>query len=208
VIGRVADRPESTDYDDRNKLMADLGWHMTWISCIIFDRAIIKEEVFARYYETHFIQFAAIFDVLKKETILVRWQAEPIIYNTNYEEPSWFPAAIEIWAKRWYEVFDLLPSCYSQKNIDKCRMDHGVKTRVLSIRYLLAYRILNYFNYQVYKRYCSYFQRVTNVNKRIMLLISLLPIPSVLSRYFRPRIKQVYGMFSWIKYRREKCGRA
>ncbi len=193
TIGRVSDVP-SAIYRDRNRLLADLGWHATWMSCLIFSSEMVKRGEFSKYHDSNFLQFAVIFDYLAAKEIAVFWEAQPLIYNSNYEIPAWYPKAFEIFGRRWIKAVSGLPEEYTKTTKDKCILDHGVKSRLFGRQYFLTLKFLGYFDYRIYQEYETVFGQITKLALPEIKLISLLPIPRFLSWFVRQIIGPLYQL--------------
>ena len=79
VIGRVGDIP-SISYSDKNKLLLDLGWHMTCMSSLVYARDLISSARFERYRDTNFIQTGIIFEFIENREFVIRWVSEHSIF--------------------------------------------------------------------------------------------------------------------------------
>lgn len=174
----------SAEYTDRDKLLSDLGWHMTWMSCLIFNRNLIDRGEFKKFLDTNFIQFAVVFHYLSKKDISVYWEAQPLVYNASYEIPLWFRESFEVFAKRWYEIVNSLPEAYSKKSKLKCIKDHGVKSKLFTIKFVAGLRIMGYYNFSIFRKYYYYFPYITNIPRPILLFIAVIPVPKYISKIF------------------------
>lgn len=176
VNGRV-ENLKSCVIKDRNKLLVDLGWHMTWMSCLVFSSKIIKNGRFQKYLGTSLIQFATIFDYFSDKNISVCWISEGCIYSAaSGLLPSWIGNTFDIWAKNWFNVVNSLPSSYSNDSKMECIKRHGINSNIFNLKGFYSLRKYGCFSIVHFKKYYEYFEYVTNVPKIVLLLITLLPV--------------------------------
>jgi glycosyltransferase involved in cell wall biosynthesis len=180
IKGRV-ERLNSRIYDDRNELLSELGWHMTWISCLIFSSKVISAGDFEKYHGTCLLQFGMIFDYFSKNTVSVYWVSEECVYSTPTSQvPSWIDLVFEIWAKNWFETVYALPT-YDTISKLKCIRMHSAKSRIMSLKTIYDFRKKGYYNISQYKMYRKYWPFVTDVPVAILYLIGVMPIGVITS---------------------------
>ena len=177
VANRVSDIPQQ-DYSDKNRLLSDLGWHMTCMASLVYNRKIIINGNFERYRKTYFIQTGVIFEYIENKEFLIFWiesiSVKAIVIK-NIEKQSWQDKTFEIWTKSWANFIFSLPASYELDIKLKCILDHGQKSGLFSFGRLLLLRALNILNYKSYKQYSNIFS-LTMVHSNItILLIALLP---------------------------------
>ncbi|NQT30054.1 MAG: glycosyltransferase family 2 protein [Candidatus Saganbacteria bacterium] len=200
VSGRVQDHSSSLIFTDQNRLLAEIGWHMTWASCLVFSHKMIKEAEFDKYYDTNFLQHSVIFNYLAGREFKVLWLPDALVYNVDYEMPLWFPSVFDIWITRWSRAINDLPASYTPRAKARCLLDHGVKSRLFSLFYFVGFRLLNYYNFKLYLKHRPSFPKVTNLNNTLLLLIALLPIPFFAAQYFRRHLASLYELINSIKF--------
>lgn len=185
VANRVSNVPQQ-DYLDRNKLLSDLGWHMTCMASLIYSTKVIKNANFMRYRKTNFIQTGVIFEYIENKDFFVHWKeciSVQSIVIENIKKQSWQDRTFEIWIKQWINFIFSLPPSYSIDIKLKCIMDHGKKSGMFSIKGLLILRSKNILNYKEYKKYINLFELAVKNKKPIIFLISLLPI-NIVSNFY------------------------
>ncbi|MEA3494397.1 MAG: glycosyltransferase family 2 protein [Candidatus Margulisiibacteriota bacterium] len=185
VRGRVSDLYESSAYSDRNKLLADLGWHMTWMSCLIFSSKMIREGRFEAFFDIHVPHFAVIFDYLSQGNKAVYWEAKPFIYGSSRDLSNWRDKAFEVFGRMWIDAVKELPADYTLEAKNACIKNHGIKGRLFSPITLIILRLLGYYDLSVYRESESHFARLTNLPKSIMWMIAIIPVPKVISHILR-----------------------
>lgn len=196
LVGRVSDRPVPEVYHDRNKLLSDLGWHMTWMSCLIFSRRAIAQARFEKFYQTSFLQFLAVYDYLADRPLAVYWLPPTLVFNTSVQIPLWYPQALETFGRKWRASVLSLPGSYDLAAKKKCIKDHGVKSCLFGLKSLLRLRVLNYFNFRLYRQNADLLPEITDVNRLVLILVALIPVPEFVSRLIRkiaPIIKERYA---------------
>ncbi len=185
VEGRVNDLKNFSLYSDRNKLLSDLGWHMTWISCLIFNSKIIKNGEFEKFFNTEIPHFAVIFNYLSRSNILVAWEPKAFVYSSARDLACWYDKAFDVFGKMWFDTVKSLPNSYTEEAKNICIKNHGVKSRLFGLRFLIILRFLGYYDFSVYEKYKSYFIYITNLPQFVMLLIAIIPVPRFIAYKLR-----------------------
>jgi len=175
ICGRVED-VVSGEYRDPNRLLTELGWHVTWISCLVFSRAMLEATAFEAYYGSHLLQFSTVFSYLADRPIRVKWDSRPFVYGISRELPRWYKSMFEIWVESWCKVVTSLPQTYTEQAKLTCIKDHGIKSKLFdSWVKFMAYRMLGHYNYSSYTNCKNYFEYITSVPRYVLLFISILP---------------------------------
>ena len=194
IEGRVIGLP-SKIYDDKNLLLSELGWHMTWMSCLIFNRRIFEEDAYERYYNTNFLQFAIMFDFFATRKICVSWISEGCIYGASTEKAAWSSQVFKIFVKRWHDVVQCLPA-YQQDAKNKCIISHDEKTNLFSLYQLIIMREENYYNFAIFKEYATYYPKVVKIPVVLLFLISIVPKQMIpVARSLKKKILPNYNIW-------------
>jgi glycosyltransferase involved in cell wall biosynthesis len=167
------------DYVSQNKLLSDLGWHMTCLGTLIFNSKVISDANFKRYMSTNFCHIGIIFEYISGRDFTVHWNEKISIQTFSIkgvEKISWHDRTLEIWTERWSNLVFSLPPDYNLAIKMKCIKDHGVKTGLFSLRELIHLRRLNRINLILYKKYCNYMLLSMNHSKSFLIIVALLPI--------------------------------
>lgn len=175
--GRVVNVDEKV-YTDRSELLADLGWHMTCMSTLIYSRKLLESADFARYRDTNFLQTGIIFEYLADKPFKVKWIPQHSVSGLEVpgvKKTSWESQTFEIWTKRWANFVFSLPAAYSLEAKLKCAMAHGVKSGVFDLSALKRLRIRNLLNREVYQAYSKYFPFTINYPLPLIKVISVAP---------------------------------
>lgn len=161
----------SCEYNDHNKLMSDLGWHMQWMSCLIYNGELLSNVDFGRYDKTYFTPILALFDCLAgKKDILVYWLNEPLVYTRPDEIKSYRTDGIKIFTKNWVENILALPDIYTDESKYKCIKDAGMTWR--SMWYL---RSVNCYNLYLFKKYKYYFAYLNDTSILLLFVLAIAP---------------------------------
>lgn len=168
-------------YEDRNLLLHDIGWHMQWMSCLIFSRKLIQEADFEKYKDTYLLQYGIIFDYLaRKQHSLAYWNAHHIIEAAGPEfendlNAGWSDKTFLIFTKSWYDVIQAFPAVYTQAAKDKCILDHGEKSGLFRTRSLIRLSLHGDYSIKILRQYRAYIKKCLKQNWAILFLIAMLP---------------------------------
>lgn len=165
-----------TVYVDMNELLIDLGWHMTWMSCLVFSEDIIKNGNFIKYQGTNFIHFGVIFDRLSQKKSKVLWINNPIICTckdniASYPEEKTF----DLFVKDWSNIVMSLPSVYSEMAKKKCIKNHAINLAAFNFRWFLSARVRGVLNLNSLNKYRNYFKFATDTSLLYMLTLCFIP---------------------------------
>lgn len=175
VHGNI-DGLSDTVYADRDKLLTDIGWYMTWISSLIYSSDLVNKGRFDKYQNTYLVQFGGTFDYLSKETISVFWYSEPSVYYASYASLDYNDKLFLIYLKNWFEVVSSLPDAYSEDAKKACLIKLGRNGGVLSPASFYHLRKNGFYNYQIYRQYSRNLPSVTDTPKWLALVIALIPV--------------------------------
>lgn len=172
---RVKDIP-TTVYTEPEKLLRDLGWHMTDITSLIFSKQFIEQISFERFSETNFMHVGGIFEALAHQHCKVLWINENWFEKYRLAEQSgWYSELFEVWANSWPLVILSLPPCYSLSSKTECLKKNNDNI-VLSYRRIKHHRRNGIYNYAVYKKYYPYLRLCSSIPRWYYLLMSVCPI--------------------------------
>ncbi len=180
VIKRASDIPQQ-EYSNQNKLLSDLGWHMTCLASLIYTKKLILHANFERYYDTYFIQTGIIFEYIAKKDFLIYWESNISVKALEHPKllpkKSWQHQSIvfDIACISWINFIFSLPSSYDLEIKLQCILDHGDKSGLFSQKNLFYLRKLNILNYSSYKKYARYFPFTLKYPSYIIVFISILP---------------------------------
>lgn len=175
VRGRVRDIP-SRAYFDRNELLADLGWHTTWMSGLLFGQGLREGGNFSSYYQSSLLQVGVIFNYFADREPAVYWEATPGFFDASNGWAAWYSRAFEICVDNWRRVIDGLPNSYSETAKRTCIKAHGMKSGIFAtISDFKRLRRMGYYNLDVYRRYRRTFPLITDIPPAILCCCAFWP---------------------------------
>lgn len=182
VVFNVVDRVKGIrggDYSDKNKLLNDLGWHMTCMSSLVYSRSLISNANFERYRDTNFIQTGIIFEYIENKNFLIRWVDDhsvlPVVLD-RVSKISWQEEIFEVWIKRWSSLIFSLPPSYDIDVKLQCIKSHALKTGLFSLKGFFFLRLAGGLDFTDFRRLSSLSPWVLSAPLLVaMLIISLTP---------------------------------
>lgn len=128
-------------YQDPISLMDEIGWHLTWISCMIYNEWMIKSMDFKRYRDSCFNQTALMFDPLANKRCNICFNADFRVQNlTVQKESGWLYHVFDIMYRQWYLLIMSLPIYYPYKTKIKCISDSANKAALLGLYFHMKRR--------------------------------------------------------------------
>jgi len=200
VGNRVHDTP-CQEYTDKNKLLIDLGWHMTCMSTLVYSNNLISNANFKRYRETFFIQTGVIFEYIEDKEFSIYWNNLLSVKNIiidGVKKKSWQRITFEVWVDKWVNFIFSLPPSYDINLKLECVKKHGVKSGLFTTNGLLLLRESGLLNYSFFKKYKNTYPLAINSNKIVILISCIMPIfivswmrlaSNTLKKFFRLKIK-------------------
>jgi abequosyltransferase len=173
---RTEKMPERKIYTDTNDLLSELGWHMTYVSTLIYNEKSIHDCCYNRYYDSNFLQTGIIFEHL---AVVDNFQC--LFYNTlkvdvlHIEKRNyWISNCLEIFCRKWYLFVMSLPMVYSYKSKTKCILEHGFKSGLFSLKGMVSLRAAKIITINKYFLYYQYI-RFTIRQRWFFLFICFVP---------------------------------
>lgn len=190
---------ETKDYKDSNLLLSNLGALMTCLSCLIYNKELIRRANFTRYYDSYFIQTGIIFEYISDKDFLIHWVKNesvasldhPTLIKTNWSHTN---KIYDIACVSWTNFVMSLPPCYMLENKIKCIMDFGKVSGIFIFPNLIKLRMLGLLNLKVFKKYKIFFPLTVDYNFFIIFLLCILP-------QFISSIIVIFGKFIIKKYK-------
>jgi hypothetical protein len=173
---RVKDVPSQV-YTDPEKLLVDIGWHMTDITALIFSTDFISKIPFERFSETYFMHTGGIFEALAKDTCNVLWINENWLKkNRSKTKSGWIEDLFEVWMESWATVIMALPpSHYSLQSKIDCIKRHNVKTKMFTFKKIKIARRCGKYNFKEYKKLRFFFRLCSNRSELFFLYMAIFP---------------------------------
>ncbi|MGI1939172.1 glycosyltransferase family 2 protein [Shewanella oncorhynchi] len=163
-------------YTDRNLILSEIGWHITLLDSLVWNKKIVENGSFNRFYGTLFGYLGVALEYVGNVESRVYWDSCSYINGTHPEKSSlWFKNAIEVWAKNFTELVLSLPQFYSLESKLTLIRAHGERSKLFSLRSLISLRgqgAYSFFHYRCYKLYLGY---ALNFNSLTLLIIAITP---------------------------------
>lgn len=178
----------SQDYNDPNKILNDIGWHMTCLSTLVYRSDMLRLCNFKKYVDTYFIQTGIIFEYIALHAHLIHWNRD-ISVESNFingvkNKNTWAKYRFEIWFELWPKLIFSLPPIFLLSSKIKAIKDHGLKSRVFSIRNLFIMRCNNGLNLSVLKKY-RYIMPFTISFSSTLIFLGISIIPTFIIKLFK-----------------------
>ena len=114
-----------TVYDESISVMREIGWHLTWISCMIYNECLVNSLDFKRYRDSSFNQTALMFEPTANRVCKICFNPQVVVKNLpTGKESSWHYHVFDVMYKRWYLLVMSLPLYYPYEVKMKCIRDN------------------------------------------------------------------------------------
>lgn len=147
--GRVVDVPGGI-LRDPQVILENLGWHMTKISTLVFNRRILESASFDRYYDTYLVHVGVIFEYMAgKKDSAVMWLPDCSIVElkkSGLTKLSWEDKTFDIWTSRWPSLILSLPPAYDLSSKLNTIKKHNFRSGLFSIINLVKLRSKNIYS--------------------------------------------------------------
>jgi len=114
------------EYCNSIDLMRDVGWHLSWISCMIYNERLIQKMDFRRYKNSSFNQTALMFDPTAYNKSTFVFNNRIIVKNITLQdypimkESGWTYHVFDVMYRQWYLLIMSLPLYYPYETKIKC----------------------------------------------------------------------------------------
>jgi len=164
-------------YTSKNDLLSELGWHITYISCLIYNSSVIDKMDIRHYYGCHFLQTAIILDYCAFNTFKIKFDPKITIDTLPFlKREHWTNIAFDVFCKDWFLFVMSLPICYEYEAKKKCIISHDRYTKLFSVRNMISCRGLNYINLKSIFQYKYFISQTVLLPFPILFFISIIPI--------------------------------
>lgn len=168
------------NFSDGNSLLRELGALMTCLSCLIFNKELLKKANFKKYHNSFYLQTGIIFESISDADFLIHWAKTISISglgNRYRKKNMWSMTTdvFEIAGVKWISFIMSLPNAYTLESKIQCIKNFSIVSGIFSIRHLLLLRGQNILNNKTYSQYSYLFPFLSNTTNFIWLAISLLP---------------------------------
>lgn len=170
-------------YSTPSELLEDLGWHMTYLSCLIYNERVLCNCMFSRFYKSCFLQTGIIFEYIITHTCNVFFDNEIKTHILNVSDANlcekrdhWDNIVFTVFSRNWYLFVMSLPVLYTYKSKDICIRRHAVEADLFNSEYLLKIKYNRWITYEIFKKE-KYFIRQTVTYKKYLeiFFVSIMP---------------------------------
>lgn len=117
---------KTTIYDNSISVMREIGWHLTWICCMIYNKRLVESLDFNRYKGSSFNQTALFFEPTANRECRVCFNSEFTVRNLVIEKESgWLNHVFDVMYRQWYLLVMSLPIYYPYEVKKKCIEDNA-----------------------------------------------------------------------------------
>lgn len=172
----------SVIYKDCNKVLDDLGWHLTWTGATIYSQksiSTLKELDINNY--VNFPQISLIFNHLSKSCYFY-WLNKNILCATKKNKSYWSKFAFKIFFDDFRTALINLPDTYKNEIKERVFLQHSKKTKLFNFKSLLFMRSIGVYNLDSFRKYNRLL--VKHSDEPFLILILILIIPRRLLRIF------------------------
>lgn len=167
---------EKKIYNESITLMNDVGWHLTWISCLIYNERLVNSFNFVRYKDSSFNQTALIFEPTANRECLICFNPHVLLKNSDPNKVSgWHYHVFDVFYRQWYLLIMSLPLYYPYEVKKKCIVDSISNPKALSIYYHAVRRSQCKWNYKDIHRN-KFFIEQAKGEYILLLLLSIIPV--------------------------------
>lgn len=190
---RVLNQP-SKIYNDSKNIMKEIAWHVTILDSMVWNKKILGNSNFSRFYNTMFAYYGVMFEYLAKDNIKVYWDSNSYIKDAHPKKNSlYIKDTFEVWLKNWSNLILSLPVYYTYDIKLFLIREHGIKSGLLSIKRLLVLRKEKILNLKVLYKISTYLKMSLGEYIFRVFIISTIPsciLPVKLAKKFISNIKK------------------
>lgn len=133
---------EKTIYEESISVMRDIGWHLTWISCMIYNERLVNTLNFERYKASSFNQTALMFETTANRPCKIGFNPQVAVMNLPIsKESGWHYHVFDVVYRQWYLLIMSLPIYYPYEVKHQCVIDSASKPIMLALRFHLKRRM-------------------------------------------------------------------
>ena len=168
------------NYQNQNDLLTDLGAVMTCAAINVYNKKLISNADFPRYYNSNFIQTGIIFESISNRNFHIQWIQDYSVNSLNHltlQKTNWShtPYALEIGCEKWANCIFSLPPSYTIQAKTKCIMEFGKVSGLFTLRNLILLRALGVLNIQSLKKFDYFLALTIDFPKILIYGLGLIP---------------------------------
>lgn len=173
---RIKNISEKT-YTDKNNLIVEIGWHMTMLSTLVYNKKTLPKLNFNRFHGTCFSQTLSILEYCSAEPFKAYWIGKNIVKSIPTRiATTWLSNATQIFILNWYHGILSLSPQYDMHSKIKCIQQHSFESGLFSPKSILLIRSqggvkLN----QILKNFQISILTVGAAKYSLLLMASLIP---------------------------------
>lgn len=167
-------------YDNSIDVMQEMGWHLTWISCMIYNKRLVESFDFMRYKNSSFNQTALIFEPTANKICKICYNPKVTVSNlpSQGKESGWHYQVFDVMYRQWYLLIMSLPLYYPYEIKKKCIEDNARLPLMLNNFYHLKRRSEGKWTIgDLYRN--RFFVKQSKADYFFLFLIGILPRPLV-----------------------------
>ena len=163
-------------YTSRNELLSELGWHITWISCLIYKTTVINNSYYKRYYDSNYIQTGIIFEYCAFNEFKLKFNPHIIVEAFSLPKRGhWINVAFEILCRKWFLFVMSLPIAYTYEAKRECINICYKNVKIFTARNILIWRSEKYFNIKTIISNKYFILQTIHLPYILIVLISIIP---------------------------------
>lgn len=166
---------KSQIYEDNDELLGDVGYYMSWMSCLIIRNDFIEN--YTKYNWTAFWHTASLLTQFGlRDEIRVYFESTPVVYSNNFESggDDYSSKVLEYFTNDWFNLSVKIPN-YNEESREKFRYGHRNNVHEFKLKDFLSLRLRRGFNYGIYKKIKSNLKYASTLSRWIILMIAILP---------------------------------
>jgi len=175
---------EKVFYDESISVMKDVGWHLTWISCMIYNERLVNSMNFERYKNSSFNQTALMFEPTANRSSKICFNPSIIVANlSTVKDSGWLYHVFDVMYRQWYLLIMSLPLYYPYEVKKKCVVDAAHKPILLSARCHFVRRLERKWSFKdVYRN--RFFIRQSQTGCFVLMMMGACPLPLIKFTFF------------------------
>jgi abequosyltransferase len=167
---------ESKVFRNHNDFLCELGWYITWMSCLIFGQKIRQYGDFDSFEGTSFIHVGIVLKYLSETDFSVYWDSTMRAYNVKTVASGWAinNLIFENFAFKWYQMIQSLTQ-YEEKARLSSLKSIAAGNKIFSFKSMLYLRAIGQYDLNTLEKYSFYLSYTTNIPKIILIIIAITP---------------------------------
>lgn len=167
---------ETKVFKNHNDFLRELGWHITWMSCLIFGQKIRQYGDFDSFEGTSFIHVGVVLKYLSETDFSLYWDSTMRAYNVKTVTSGWAinNLVFENFALKWCQLIQSLTG-YEEKARLASLKGIAFGNKIFSLKSMLYLRALGQYDLNILKKYGVYLSYTTNIPKIILVIIAITP---------------------------------